>query len=780
MENNQVVSKIEDNEMDSFFQSNTKAELVGQIYANRLIRLEEEFLQTEQGKRIKEFEKLGIGLKLEEVIEKYIEIAGIPLDEAGNVILEKQSLNEVYQENLGIIYKQLGYDISELDAKQVAAVMDRVDHVSQVNELEKITSSAIIEPKIEEKVFIKSRDIKLNDLGRIRDSLDVDKSTSRMKTSDFAKVLAATMDPKEETQKFVEKYERDTKYTFLENAADVDLISALAAYKFILSQGGVINEEIEEEFNKAELEHYQKSKYFSEVCDENGNFSVKKAMEFYEIFKKERNENDLVTKIGEFIKKDELTEEDQKRLAIVLLRLTRSEDKITQMSGINVAKNFGIDIVDKDGKLDRKKIEQYCRSVGYKKANLEALMDAEEFNDKTAFDILSRIDAAIEREELDSPTTADQVNEYKENQKKKEVRLCSKKEAAIFNVLDSQNALNIKHNYYSNPKNAKQLILLFCTFRQEEIAANKGIDKSDHNFTWMAVNTGTDPTANSAIIFKYILQNRQYFEEYLNENDVFEPSKVMELLEDQKMGISRTANQIIMYEQIKKRTDKIQEEEVKFKTQIKDIDKKIAKAKENGVVTSTVLLDEIYKSVKGIPVDLLTTDTLEYLKRADEKRFNDVFDVDKVTQMVGQNSWMSIYFSAAKTFVKGVYAVPRAMFDKNVRQKYMTNIKKKSQETNTKKTDPEEKVEGEMNSTSNKKKGFFSRLFGKDKTKLLPKGESAHKEQVESTNQASSQEAFDMNQKYDIDHSAFTKSTSEATVITTGQQSKDDIEESTR
>ena len=88
-----MMGKITDEELDVF---------VEYVYRQKL---EEEFLQSEYGRKIKSLEKLGIGRTFDEAIDLYIEMAGIKTDKVGNIVLEDEYINEVYQGNLKIISK---------------------------------------------------------------------------------------------------------------------------------------------------------------------------------------------------------------------------------------------------------------------------------------------------------------------------------------------------------------------------------------------------------------------------------------------------------------------------------------------------------------------------------------------------------------------------------------------------------------------------------------------------------------------------------------------------
>ena len=231
---------------------------------------------------------------------------------------------------------------------------------------------------------------------------------------------------------------------------------------------------------------------------------------------------------------------------------------------------------------------------------------------------------------------------------------------------------------------------------------------------------------------------------------------------------------MIAYEQIKKRTDKIEEEEVEYKNKIKLINNKIVDARESQ--NDDIDIDEIFEAAKGIPAELLTTETLEFLKNADEKRFHEIFDVDRAVHTVGQNSWGAIYFSAAKFFVKGA-AVTKMLLDKEARKKYMTNIKKTVGEVLSKK---EDNKEGENKTSSNKRKGFFSKIFKKDKTELLPEGSDVQKEENNSEHWNKNQQAFDINEKHHVDHFKSLQETEEAKKVKESRQPELDESESDR
>lgn len=87
-------------------------------------KLEDELLKTSYGRRIKELEKLRIGVSLEDVLDKYQERNGYTIDKVGNVKIEEDSVGEIYKENIAEASKKIGFDISDLDAKQISQVLN--------------------------------------------------------------------------------------------------------------------------------------------------------------------------------------------------------------------------------------------------------------------------------------------------------------------------------------------------------------------------------------------------------------------------------------------------------------------------------------------------------------------------------------------------------------------------------------------------------------------------------------------------------------------------------
>ena len=597
-------------------------------------------------------------MSIEEVIEKYQERNGYTIDGVGNVKVEEDAIGEIYKENIVEASRKIGFDISGLNIKQISQVMSQLEYVQDVKDI-RIDGNT----NADRTVQVNRKEYNLL---AICDKLNIQESEYTLDKNSMSMLLSSLDISDKEIKDYIKSYENATLDTFLRNESDVNLIKYLAIFGEIYNTNQYNNINTEITGLQSYLEKYcSDSIFLKNITDENGKFNLDKGLKFFEDFQKQREETDLVNKINRYSTKRELTPKDEKGLIETFVIACARGSEIQKRQVIAIAQTNGIDISDENGNLDKHKIEEYGKKIYGKDFSFEETLEKNTFKGQAAMEELDRIKQSILMgDTVGSPTDSGEVNTAKEAAKWNEKRICSTKEKIIYDVLNSQNALTPLIDFYKNPENAKQVIILFYKFRDEEIKANN--PKRDREFNSRSINSGRDDTV-SGIIKKYMREREDVFGEYLRSDGSLDPKKVMEILEENEITANMSANIFVAYEQIRNRTNNIEmlARSNGNKEKLKNIDTFLRKSKETEL--SEEEKNRLYTLARYTPVDILSTETLEELKNLDEEKFKETFKGKQVVKNVGKDSIGAIYFSAAKLFVKGVYALPKMVISKKAK-----------------------------------------------------------------------------------------------------------------
>ncbi len=704
-------------------------------------KLEEELLKTSYGRRIIELEKLRIGVSLEDVLDKYQERNGYTIDKVGNVKIEEDSIGEIYKENIAEASKKIGFDISDLDAKQISQVLNQLEYVQDVRDI-----------RIDGKNYINriiQTDQEENNLVAICERLNIEQCDYSLDKNSMIKILSCLNISDEQAKDYVKLYEEDTLDTFLSKTSDAELINGLAIFSYIFENNQITNLEADIESMQMILDNYcSDSKFLKNITDKNGKFDLEKGLKFFKIFKKKREESDLAKKINRYSTKRELTENDEKKLVEVFVVASDRGNEIQIKSIIAIAQTNGIDILDKDGKLDRRKIEEYGKKVYGKDFSFNETLEENSFEGLAAMAEIDRIKESISRGHTkENPITLEEADETKKSAKKNEMRICSAKEKIVYDVLNSQ-------NFYKNPEKAEQLILLFCKFRDEEIIANN--PQRIIGFNEHSINTGRSDTV-SGIIKKYMIENKEIFSEYLRTDDKLDPKKVMKVIESNELlSATKLADNLVAYEQIKSRNDEFEmlERRNGNKEKIRNINNLLEKSKKDGL--SDEEKAQLYLLVKDTPVDVISTESLESLKQLDEEKFKKVFKGKKIVKNVGKDSLGAIYFSASKLLVKALYALPKMIINPEARKEYIPKIKKHLRRV-INSNQNSEKEDNNQDERKDKRIGFLN-IFKKNKPKQLETGKPMNLGNSDRISYASADRASEgqktFNERYSYDNTS--------------------------
>lgn len=730
---------IKDKELDLYLRT---------IYPSKL---EEELLKTGYGRRIKELENLGIGISIEDVIEKYQERNGYTVDNVGNIKIEEDSIGEIYKENIAEASKRIGFDISGLDAKQISQVLNQLEYVQDVKDIK-------IDGRMQVDGIIQTNQ-KENNLFAICEKLNIPESEYSLDTNSMKLILSSLKISNEQAENYVESYKKSTIDSFLATISDAKLMRYLSRFAEILENK---SDDKTVTYLPAEIEAIQMmldsecfdSKFIKDITDENGKFDWQKGLKFFKDFQKKREESDLVNKINKYMTKKKLSESDEKGLTDVFVVAFSRGDAIHKKQVIAIAQANGIDILDKNGNLDKSKIEEFGKKTHGKDFSFEKTLEKNTFAGQVAWEKLSEIENCIARgDTIENPSNAEEANAVKQKSKENEKRICGQKEQIVYQILNSPHAAT-PIDFYKNPKNAKGLIFLYCKFRNEE--ANINHPERKQQITKKLINSEGANTV-SGILKKFMKEHEDAFGEYFMSDGDLDVEKVMNIMQEDKLTVNGMADNLVIFEQIKKKTDNI-EKLAKIngnKKKLTKIDTLLSKSKDE-------LLDdekeELYSIAKETPLEIISTECLEKLKELDLEKFNEVFKGKKVVRNVGKDSLGAIYFSAARLFVKGVYALPKMLISKKAREEYMPKIKRHIVSGSKRLANLTQNNEkGSNDSDEAKKPKFgFPNIFRKNKQKKLEagvpvnSGNSDRTSQVPTDKISTNQQTFE--ERYGIDN----------------------------
>jgi hypothetical protein len=720
-------------------------------------QLEDELLKTNYGKKIKALEKLGVGITFKDTVSKYVERFGFSFDNVGNVKVEETSIAELYEEDLAQVSKKIGIDVSGLEIKEISHIYAEVKNGENVSE-----------EKILEQYTANSNMLSLKEICK---KYDIPKSEYALDKNSMRQILLGCNVSKEDAEKYISKNEKITIDTYMETKEDVEFIRSLLKMDLCLREYNIeeLNELVEEFESK--IPQYKKSKLGKDLkffVSSNGKISLTKAMQYFKKFEKEREFAGLSRKTGNFSKKESLEEgNDEKEFVEILLRTIKENDDVQIEQVIKIVKNLNIDVLDEKGNLDKNKVDKYGKEIYGESYDSNEIIEQSSLRGEAGLEFLDRVAESIEHGNTGKDfKDLDQVNQAKAKALKEEERICSKKEKVIFDVLNSQNPLN--KDLYSNPENAKQLIILYCKFREDEILKNKRNKEDYKGFSKNSINnSGYNSNKISKIIEKYILMHKENFKEYIKPGkNELNADNIMKVLEEENLSINISANNYVFYNLIKNRIDKIDKLENENGKKLKEINQLLGKKE----------IDEneekkLYNIAKSVPINAFSTEELEQLKEQNEEKFNEIFHRKKVERNVSQDNLSSIYFSAIRLIGKGLYVLPSMIINKEKRDEYIPKIKNhiengkkriidladdKKNESEINKTEnktedkPENKLETKTEK-SNKKEGIFSKiskLFGKNNVKLLNSREDFKLKRNSKDKSNSNEEQYDNFNKF--------------------------------
>ncbi len=754
---------IRDEEMSRYFRAHYEEEVA------------EKISETTFGKKIKKLEKLNIGVSFNNIIERYLRLESARFDEFGNVSIDETSVAMVYNSEVEAVSKVVGFDISKMELGEIEELTTQYFNGELDND-ERIVSEIIKEQSFE----------------KILEIIGFDKNNDTFMTSSQIIDLLSGYEEfnlsKEEAENIVSANEKRAVENNVETETDVDLLELAYNIKLFSEKGNKMEKESLGSLTQIYINQIREiapnSKFGKRLLDENKEITVESVCEFIETWENERNEVKLYDDITKYLgyNASDVNNENMKDIATIFLRVARGTNADNRILAMKLSKQLGIEVLAQNGSnFVIPEIEKFCKKVFGKDADLNEIYEQSQTNMKTKDGKFKRIREYI-KAELDGNLNVDHKSRdgllkgrqtiagiLKNNivefvKGNCEERICSKREKIIYDVLNSVNAGNLNKNSYENEATVKNVVALYCKFREDEIQKNKG-DKYN-GLDGNSMNSGGE-YANSAIVKKFMIENSEYFGEYLTDLDRIDHKAVMKDMRGISMGANQMANFSIAYKQITRRTAKIDRNQKKENGKITDLTRELENyykiRNENGEADVS-LEDNIFDLARKISVDALSTDMLIRLSGLNKEKFDMTFMDEKTQRAVGTNTIRAGYFAAARLFSK-LYYIPDIIMNRAERQSELPTIKKNAKEEKAKKREEkraeqerkkaERKIEQaekkkvqeekreqkksqqaqketerrikreqkQMDSNSRKGlKGILGNLIGKDETKLLDTG----------------------------------------------------------
>ncbi len=675
--------KITDDEFNIFVES---------IYRQQI---EEEIMNSIYGKQIAQFEKLGIGIGIEDIVSNYIAIAGMKYNKVGNVVLEESLLAEVHANNLEVISKALGVDLTRLSQTEMENVLANTDYAYKIAQNQTKEEGKFIRniDKILDENLVVNKEI--TEIIKNIEYLNIPEAKFALSADEMYYVLTRMGVSEEEAKEQVEKQEKMVVETFVGTTADVRIMEAVF-YGHLIATGE--SELSEEEFMKycnADIDTFKTSKFYSNIVDENGQISLEKIEEFFQQFVQKRNDSELTTNLERYHSYKTLPQDGREKFFKTLLIAYKSGDEIKGQNAKVLAGKFGWDVFDENGDFDQNKLQRIGILMFGPEFNIDETVEKATFNDKTFLDLMNRFEQSIIKAGGSIEAKSfEEVNKFKAKAKEKEVILCSKKEDITLNVLSGMNMT------------PEQIMALYCKFRTLELNERQivQLNKAPKEFTAKSVN---NPQYNGVaeILKKYILERPEQFTEYLSEKGEFKGKTVLDMLDAKKFSFKEETDIAAAFEHIRFQTKGIDKRVEEKSEEIKALNSKLFELREKGKENCTnEEIRTLFRDAKKLQKDdVLRTEILQKLKDFDPEMFDKKFKRSNVENVIGEGKAI-LYGKIAIGLRKAFVVMPQRIFNKNYRNMDIIGVDNsilKRWQRNQKKQDKNVANEKENNNPNN-------------------------------------------------------------------------------
>lgn len=285
-----------------------------------------------------------------------------------------------------------------------------------------------------------------------------------------------------------------------------------------------------------------------------------------------------------------------------------------------------------------------------------------------------------------------------------------------------------------NNLSPEQIAVLLYKFRRQELTKEgEEPPKIDGRYLSTTRDHGIART-----IYDYMCEHPEQFKGYLTEKGFVSGSKVNETFLNYEFSDADKQSIGDIFELVKSKLNNIEERKKNTWELRQELDEKLDSlvgiAKEDISEEDKAYLFSTAEMLQRQGV--LTGHLKRHLIRIDTERFRQAVSAskDEVQYEELQVAVIDTIFS----FGKKVTDLQQKLFKKG------------------------EDKEGENQDSSNKRKGFFSKLFRKDKTKLLPEGKKELKTEDNLERESKNQQVFDINEKHHVDHFKAVQETEEA------------------
>lgn len=721
-------------------------------------RLETTLRELPIGERIVMLESLGFDIKVKSIVEKYISKEGYTMDPTGNLYIQEDTIRHIFALEENRISEDFDIDISKItDANQLKKIITEPEYKESVSKFgleATIERYDLIPEERAEKEEIRLEDIVNAFLGDI-DYKDIEAFNKFLDAYETTAGLRQLLkDNKElnmtevEIDNFIDQIEQKTIETNINSKETTQSLRCLyrlrEAEKYRQENGELsYRTEVEDTLRELNLV-LDKSQYKEEITDENGNIDINKAVAFLNNWEKTRNQ----TKLSEYLSKaqnvkmSDLKLINLPKMLVLFAQAAQGDDETNKKIALSLAKEIlkskKVDILDKSRKnIDLNKVSEVYKSICGEDADIQQEIRDSEWNEITANDKLDRIDNSIDNSLGIFNRSRDEIEADREEYNKLLEKTNQNKMKYVEAIIEGNNL------------SPEEVVTLFYEFRKKELTPE---GKELPQMTGKQL-VGAREHGCAKIIYDYMITHPEEFNRYLNKNGNLLGSKINEYVSNHQFSEQETEKINKYFGRIETELTTLEERKNQALDLRKDLDERLDALV--GMSKDEISEeDKINIFARAIILEnsgALTRHMKRHLIRIDSERYKATFSESQLeNQYVNfQNAVMEKISSLGK----GLTALPMKFLE--------TNIKK----------------EGETQDSANKRNGFFSKLFEKNKTKMLPEGKKESKDNQVDKAKSTNQQSFDMNQKYEINHPKAIEETEAARIAKENEKGTKDVAE---
>lgn len=664
---------IQDKEMEKIFNRTVKKDIDND--------LEDKILETDIGKKIKSFEKMGIsGISIKNIVEQYKQIEGYSFSKEGTFLLNEESLMLIINSSIQTVNEKYGVNvlkIKEDDLRKLATLHGRLD--AQTYYSKAIDEEGIVNENYVNKYIDKngSEELKVDEsfTRSFMNSMFIDsnkkdifegdiksfyKDKNYVSDSDLSKYLksfskdSAMKDINVEDLKNSRKQDVDN---FINTKEEVDFLSL--AHE--ISKGKDVNKNLKL-IRKLDVKFSERSK------NNEGKITQESVNAFIDEYCEQRNNADVSNMLMELLKED--TEDikskprNYEKTLIVMIRAAKSKDDNNIKMLQTLAEKNGLNIF-KDGEskeIDFEKIKRLSGEFFGDFETAERVVHSYEWNEDSMPNKIKKLKEDVEKNPGEGRAQSfDEISE----RKRQAIEHSNKAQYQIKNVLKSY--LIDNPDFYEKEENQYMVLSLLHKYRTEHLEG-KEIDEKDIN----GFSSRDDDKSNA--VKEFILENPKYFEKYINSNGVnLNGKNIMEELEKPKnLSLSAKSNLFLADKQINIGIQLVDKAPQIYNRDREKLSDAIESYGKKGNDRSEKDVKNIFKRAKKIPYEAYTTKELDDLKSIDSEKFDKLFG--KYIEKDNKRGFLNKFLITTVRAVGKMAVMPALLVSESPLKKIIPNI----------------------------------------------------------------------------------------------------------